>query len=203
MEFADVVRARRMVRDFLPDPVDKKLIEDCLELATWSPSAGKSQGWHVVGLHGHATGLFWNAALPPAARGSFAFPGLLRAGFVGVFLADPGAYVQRYAEPDKAHTGLGEGPSAWPVPYWTVDASMAAMTFLHAVQDAGLGALFFAVANETAVRSALAIPDGMQVIGAVAVGHSGAAGRKGRSAGRRRRSGAETITWLGSSPAGS
>ena len=43
------------------------------------------------------------------------------------------------------------------------------MTFLHAAEDRGLGALFFAVAHPARVRDALAIPHGMQLIGAVAV----------------------------------
>lgn len=186
-----------MTRDFTDQPVEQSVIEGCLELATWSPSAGKSQGWHVVGLLGPDTSRYWDAALPADRRGGFAFPGLLRAAFVGVFLADPDAYVARYSEPDKTHTGLGVGTTAWSVPYWTVDASMAAVTFLHAVEDAGLGALFFAVANEENVRAALAVPSGMVMVGAVAVGHPAAQVRKGRSAGRPRRTGTETVRWGG------
>ena len=197
MEFGRVVRGRRMTREFTTDPVDRRVIEECLELATWSPSAGKSQGWHVVGLLGADTHRYWDAALPAANRDGFAFPGLLNAGFVGVLLADPSAYVSRYSEPDKSHTGLGAGVDAWPVPYWTVDASMAAMTFLHAVHDAGLGALFFAVAHEQEVRTALGIPVGLVVVGAIAVGHPGRGGRRGRSAGRARRNGSETVRWGG------
>ena len=186
-----------MTRNFLHAPVDRTLIEECIELSTWAPSAGKSQGWHMVGLSGEATALFWDAALPAAKREAFTFPGLLNAGFVGVVVADPSAYVARYAEPDKAHTGLGHGKDAWPVPYWTVDASMATMTFLLAVQDRGLGALFFAVANEERVRAALGIPGDLQVIGAVAVGHRAGTDRPGRSAARQRRPAGEVIRWGG------
>ena len=192
-----------MTRDFTVDPVDRSVIEQCLELATWSPSAGKSQGWHVVGLLGDETSLYWDAALPAEKREGFAFPGLLRAPFVGVFAADPDAYVTRYAEPDKAHTGLGASADAWPTPYWTVDASMAAMTFLLAVEDAGLGALFFAVANEDEVRRVLGLPGDLVVLGAVAVGHQADQSRKGRSAARPRRTASETVRWGGWQRAGS
>ena len=58
-------------------------------------------------------------------------------------LADEGAYRRRYGEPDKAHTGLADGP--WPVPYWHIDAAMATMNLLLAVVDADLGALFFGI----------------------------------------------------------
>lgn len=198
MEFGDAVRTRRMTRSFSDAPVDRGLIEECLDLAARAPSAGKTQGWGLVGLTGTDTSLYWDAALPEPMREGFGFPGLLRAGFVGVVTADPGAYVMRYSEPDKARTGLGAGADAWPVPYWTVDASMATMTFLLALHERGLGALFFAVAREDAVRTALGIDPSVQVIGAVAAGHRDQLGSpRGRSAARPRRRGPDTVRWLG------
>ena len=101
-----------MTRDFTDEPVGREVIEECLGLAARSPSAGKTQGWHVVGLLGAETSLYWDAALPVSARPTFAFPGLLRAGFVGVVTVSPGAYLERYSEPDKARTGLGAGEDA-------------------------------------------------------------------------------------------
>ena len=110
-------------------------------------------------------------------------------------LADPAAYVERYAEPDKARTGLGEGTEAWPVPYWTIDASMAVMTLLLAAEDVGLGALFFGVfQREAEVRREFGIPDDLELLGALALGHPLAdADEPGRSSKRVRRSPAEII----------
>jgi nitroreductase len=184
-----------MTRNFRAAALDPALIENLVDLASRAPSAGKTQGWHLVGLLGDDTETYWSAAMDPHVRETFAFPGLFNASFVGVVLADPSAYVERYGEPDKEHTGLGRGVQEWDTPYWTVDASMATMTFLHAVQDAGLGALFFAVAHVGRVRSVLGIPDAMQVIGAVAVGVPDGAERPGRSAGRNRRPAGDIIRW--------
>ena len=112
-------------------------------------------------------------------------------------LADPDAYVRRYAEPDKARTGLGEGAEAWPTPYWTIDASMSVMTMLLGAEEAGLGALLFGVfANADRLRESLGIPDRLQLLGAVALGWPAgerAAAGDGRSADRPRRSPAEII----------
>jgi len=170
-ELADVVRRRRMTRAFSARPVAPALLDELVDLASRAPSAGKSQGWHLVVLEGADTDRFWRHAFPVARRSGFAFPALFDAPVIALPLADPDAYVARYSEPDKATSGLGAGADAWPTPYWTVDASMAVMTLLLAAEDAGLGALLFAVfSGEAEVRAELGIPDGLQLLGALALG---------------------------------
>lgn len=198
-----MVRNRRMTRAFSSDPVDPAVIDSLVDLASRSPSAGKTQGWHLVVLEGAETARYWDFTLPGTGpdekRSGFRWQRLLDAPVLMLALADPVAYVDRYAEKDKARTGLGESADAWPTPYWTIDASMAVMTLLHAAENAELGALFFGVfQREAAVRAELGIPDRMQMIGAIAMGHpapdtgpdvaeaSGPSGT-GRSARRSRR----------------
>ena len=82
--------------------------------------------------------------LPGDRREGFAFPGLLEAPVLLLLFVDPDAYVERYAESDKAHTG-GNGRGEWRTPFWFVDAGMAAMSMLLAAEAYELGALFFAV----------------------------------------------------------
>ena len=48
MEFTTVVRKRRMVRSFTPDPVAPDVLERLLALARHAPSAGFTQGQAVV-----------------------------------------------------------------------------------------------------------------------------------------------------------
>ncbi len=183
-----------MVRAFLDDPVDPAVIESCVDLATRSPSAGRSQGWNIIALEGDATERYWSVALPEAKRATFAFPGLLDAPFLAIVAADPGAYLDRYSESDKSSTGLGASRDAWPAPYWTIDASFATMTFLLALEDAGLGALFFAHAAEDAVRHVFGIPAEVQILGMIAAGHADVTrDRRGRSASRPRRGADQVI----------
>ncbi|HEV2427691.1 MAG TPA: hypothetical protein VGS61_05685, partial [Acidimicrobiales bacterium] len=68
------------------------------------------------------------------------YPGLARAGGAVVVTARVEDYLARYREPDKADSGLGGDPDAWPVPYWYVDAAMALMALLLLVEEAGLAA---------------------------------------------------------------
>lgn len=189
-----------MTRAFRTDPVDPVVLDRMVDLASRSPSAGKTQGWHLLVLEGTATARYWDITLPEPKRADFRWQQLLDAPVLMLALADPDAYVERYAEPDKDQTGLGSGADAWPVPYWTVDASMSVMTLLHAAEDEGLGALFFGVfQREDEVRAEFAIPDPLQVIGAIALGHplpgpDGADGAgSGRSSRRRRRTPDEII----------
>lgn len=171
-EFADVVRRRRMTRSFSDRPLPDGLLEEIVALANRAPSAGKSQGWHLVALSGPQTATFWDATLPPLGRGRFKWQRLLDAPLILLPFADAKAYTDRYSEPDKAATGLGAGPDAWPAPYWTIDASMAVMTILLAAEDAGLGALFFGVfKGERELRQALRVPPHLQLLGAIALGY--------------------------------
>ncbi len=209
-EFAEVVRRRRMTRAFAPAPVDAAVIEHLVDLASRAPSAGKAQGWHLVVLEGPETEVFWETTLPAVRRDSFRWKQLLSAPVIALPFADAKAYTDRYGEPDKVQTGLGAGPEAWPVPYWTIDASMSVMTLLLAAEDVGLGALFFGVfRGERELRHRLGVPAGLELLGALAIGYpvprDGDDTNPGRSADRRRRAPGEIIhrgRWAGSrSPA--
>ncbi len=177
-----------MTRSFLSTPVDRTVLDACIELGLRAPSAGKSQGWHVLLLEAEETQRYWKTALPEEKRSSFSFPGLLQAPVIALMLADSSAYLDRYSESDKERTGLGESLDAWPAPYWTIDASFSTMTFLLALEDNGLGALFFAHANEAGLRKEFAIPDEVQILGTVAMGHRDEKNASvGRSASRTRK----------------
>ncbi len=160
-----------MVRAFRKAPVDSKLLDRIVDLASRAPSAGKTQGWQLLVLRDEQTTKFWDLSLPLEKRSSFRWQHLLDAPVIGLVFADPHAYLERYSEPDKAKTKLGGETSAWPTPYWTVDASFATMQLLLAAHDVGLGALFFGVFNgEDEIRKEFKVPVQMQLIGAVAIG---------------------------------
>ncbi len=188
MELNDVIRTRRMVRAFTPEPVDPACIDALCDQARRAPTAGNSQGLDLVVLEGPTqVGEYWDVTLPEARREGFRWPGLVGAPVLVLVVADPGAYVERYTEEDKAATGLGEGPASWPVPYWWVDAGAAIEHLLLGAVDAGLGACLFGLfAHEPAVVAAFGIPGDRRIVGTVALGHP-AADEPGRSSVRPRR----------------
>jgi nitroreductase len=187
MELAELLRTRRMVRAFEARPVEPEVLDRVLDAARRAPSAGNSQGWDFVVLEGADTAKFWDVTLPEEKRASFRWQHLLDAPVIVLPIANHRAYLDRYAEPDKAATGLAIATN-WPVPYWQVDTAFATMLLLLAAQDAGLGALFFGVfRGAERLLANLGVPAGHDLIGALALGYP-LGDEPGRSADRPRRS---------------
>jgi nitroreductase len=184
MEFADVVRKRRMVRDYDPDrPVPAEVRERLLEHAIRAPSAGFSQGWAFLVLENpEERERFWTATTDGGTPDGWLIR-MRRAPLLIVPMSDKSAYLERYAEPDKGWTDRDE--SRWPVPYWDVDAGMAALLMLLTAVDEGLGGFFFwlvpsaadgfdgdkVAAHQAAFRAEFDVPSDYDPVGAVAIGH--------------------------------
>jgi nitroreductase len=174
MDFQEVVRRRRMVRNFDPDrPVDPEVGERIIANARRAPSAGFSQGFEFLVCEGaEELGLFWREACPPEEDDGDPYAeGLRRATLLVVPLSHRDAYLDRYAEPDKGWTDRDE--ARWPVPYWHIDTGFAALLMLLTAVDAGLGACFFGITPERIppFRAAFGVPEALTPIGAVAIGH--------------------------------
>lgn len=188
MEFADVVTSRRMVRAFDRRPVPADVLARVLDLARRVPAAGNTQGLDLVVLEGEQTLRYWDLTLPPDRRHDFPWPDLLAAPVLIIPVSWPSAYVERYGEPDKVRSGLGEGTDAWTVPYWYVDTAFAAMITLLAAVDEGLGALFFGqFEHEEAIKRAFDIPADRRPIGTIALGYCAGEQRPSLSSRRPRR----------------
>ena len=209
MEFADVVRARRMVRTYDPErPIPEEWLVRALDLACRAPSAGHTQGRDFLVLREPAArARFWAAAgrarddrSPPAdgveepadEAGDPWLTGMMTAPVLVVVLSDPGRYLDRYAEPDKGWTD--RDGRRWPVPYWDVDAGMAALILLLTAVDERLAGCFFGVpaGAHPAVRAEFGVPGDRRIVGVVSLGH-GAADRRSPSLRRGRRPFGEVV----------
>ncbi|MCP5026561.1 MAG: nitroreductase family protein [Actinomycetia bacterium] len=188
MELRDAIRSRRMVRSFRSDPVPAEIVEDLLDAARRAPSAGNTSAVEFLVLTGDDVSRYWGTTLPEPHRAGFRWQELLEAPVLVLVATRPTAYPDRYGEPDKERTGLGQGTHAWRVPYWWVDAGMVVQNLLLLAHDAGLGALFFGIFDhEPAVREAFGVDSEMALAGTVAIGHRGSGEEPGRSQGRARR----------------
>ena len=193
MEFQDVVRKRRMVRSFLPQPLPGDVVERILANAQRAPSAGFSQGWAFLVLEGaEETARYWEA-VGPDDRAGFQWQDLYNAPLLIVCLSHKDAYLDRYAEPDKGWTDRSE--AHWPAPYWDIDTGMAAMLILLTAVDVGLGALFFGIPPEkiATFHDTFDVPPGLHPIGTIAVGYAQPRDRPSPSLQRGHRPTAEVI----------
>src|SRR5438132_11656639 len=169
MEFQEVLRRRRMVRNFDDRPLEPEVVERILANGLRAPSAGFSQGWAFLVLEGREeTERFWSSTFDPDEREGFRWQGLFRAPLLVVALSNKQEYLDRYAEPDKGWTDRDE--ARWPVPYWDIDTGFAALLMLLTAVDAGLGTLFFGIFTPDAFRVAFGVPDAYTPIGALAIG---------------------------------
>lgn len=171
MEFQDVVRRRRMVRNFEARPVPEEVRERILANALRAPSAGHSQGWaFLVVENAGDRERFWAAVTVPREESPWS-AGLRRAPLIVVALSHKQAYLDRYAEPDKGVTDRRE--SFWPAPYWDVDTGFAALLMLLTAVDAGLAACFVGIRPErtAAFRAAFGVPDPYRPVGYVTIGY--------------------------------
>jgi nitroreductase len=172
MEFQEVVRRRRMVRNYDPArPVPAEIRDRLLANACRAPSAGFSQGWAFLVLETpEERARYWAATVSSPEPDAW-LRDMQNAPLLIVALSHKQAYLDRYAADDKGWTDRDE--HRWPVPYWDIDTGFAALLMLLTAVDADLGACFFGVPVERldAFRTAFGVPGEYTPIGCVSVGY--------------------------------
>ena len=186
LEFSEVVRRRRMVRNNSPQPVAPEQIDRIVDAARRTPSAGFTQAQYLVVITEAET----RARLAELAdERSYVARGLdpwISAAPVHIAVCTSEAeYHRRYREPDKLDAEGRE--MEWPVPYWWVDAGAVLMTLLLSAVDEGLAAGFFGFHRLEGLDAILELPPEVVPIGVVTLGHP-AADRRSSSLDRGRRS---------------
>jgi nitroreductase len=174
MEFNEVVRRRRMVRNYDPSrPVGRSVLTELLELAIRAPSAGFSQGWHFLVLETpEDRASFWGASADePGAEPDPWLRDMQSAPALIIAMSDKNTYLDRYAAPDKGWTDRDE--AHWPVPYWDIDTGMASLLILLGAVDRSLASCFFGVPAERheQVKQAFGVPERLSLVGVISLGH--------------------------------
>jgi len=172
MEFTEVVRKRRMIRHFTPEPVAPEVIDRMLDLARHAPSAGFTQGQSFIvvtrpdlrkeigRLCGEAE--YVSSCLHPCVS---AAPVLV------IPCTSEAAYHRRYQQPDKLKEDGTE--IEWPVPYWHMDIGCSVMILLLAAVDEGLDAGYagFPAEYMAEAHKLLCIPHEVTPVGVIPIGH--------------------------------
>ena len=197
MQFAEVLRRRRMIRSYdAARSVPADALDAVLEAARRAPSAGFTQGVSLLVLStATEREIFWRITADADSswlRGMRAAPVLIT-----VWTSEE-SYLDRYAEADKGWTD--RDPARWSAPYWFVDAGMACMAALLSAVDHDLGACFFGIPADriAAVREAFGVPTSQLSVGVVSLGYPAPAPAIGSPTRRPRKALSEVIhrgTW--------
>ena len=170
MEFNEVVRKRRMVRNFEDKPVPEDALNRILDLARRGPSAGFTQGQEFVvvtdaEMRRQIAHLCGQESYVEAGFDPF----IARAPVLVIPCTNENAYHRRYQEADKVDE---EGKEInWPVPYWFMDVGCAVMLLLLAVVAEGLAAGFVGSQHFAEIKALLGIPEEVTPVGVIPIGH--------------------------------
>lgn len=171
MEFAEVVRKRRMVRNYdASKPVSRESLERIAAAAQRAPSAGFSQGQRlVIVTDADARRRIAEICHEPDYVEAGFDPWVSRAAALIVPCVSEAIYHSRYQEPDKLNDHGTE--IDWPIPYWYMDIGATALLVHLAAIDEGLAAGYLGLADYTDLKSELGIPADQQPVGVITIGH--------------------------------
>lgn len=171
MEFYDVVRRRRMVRNYDPDRrVSRESLSRIAAAAQRAPSAGFSQGQRLVVITDpERRRRIAELCDEPEYVDSGFDPWISRAPALFVPCVSEEIYHARYREPDKLNPDGTE--TDWPIPYWYVDVGCTVMLILLAAVNEGLAAGFLGTHRVRDLATELRLPPDQQTVGVITVGH--------------------------------
>jgi nitroreductase len=171
MEFAEVIRRRRTVRNYdAAKPVSREALERIAAAAQRAPSAGFSQGQRLVVVTDLATRrAIADICEEPEYVAAGFDPWVSRAPALMIPCVSEEVYHRRYRESDKLQDDGTE--IEWPVPYWWVDVGTTWMLIMLAAVDEGLAAGFLGTHRIEELKTLLGVPAEFMPIGVVTIGH--------------------------------
>lgn len=150
MEFQELVRKRRMVRAFRPDPVPEELVGKLLASAVRAPSAGNLQAWEFVVVEEAET----RRRLAEASLGQ-------------MFVAEAPVVIVTCRNLERNAERYGDRGRRF---YNLIDVSFASMVILLAAHNEGLGACFVGAYRDDEVSRILGLPEHVRPVGIIAIG---------------------------------
>lgn len=153
VDFIELIKSRRSVRRFRPDPVPDELVRKLLEAGHWAPSANNSQPWRFILLKSA------EARRKVAEVASW-----------GSFLAEAPLGIAVVVDPRA---------SSHPVE----DGAAATQNILLAAHALGLGACWigsYGSAWEGEAKRVLGVPEGLRLLSVIAVGYPAESPRSSR-----------------------
>jgi nitroreductase len=166
----ELLKRRRMVRSYLPDPVERETIERIVSTVRRAPSAGFSQGHRLVVVTEPETR---RRLARLAGEDEYVAMGMepwISVAPVHVVVGvREASYHERYTKEDKLVDGA---EITWPAPYWYVDAGSLFMLLQLAALSEGLGTGVYGVPGEDVptLKALLGMPADVHFVCVVTIG---------------------------------
>ncbi|WP_371169969.1 5,6-dimethylbenzimidazole synthase [Aliiroseovarius sp. 2305UL8-7] len=171
-DLEDLMRWRRDVRRFRPDPVDEALLQECLDAFLLAPSVGLSEPWRVVRVESEqaraASLANFSKANDDALRGYSGDKAKLYAGLKLSGMQDAPIQLAVFSDEatDKGHQ-LGAGTMPEMRRYSVVSAIML---FWLATRARGLGLGWVSILDPARLSADLNVPANWQLVGYFCLG---------------------------------
>lgn len=147
MELMEVIRNRRSIRRYKPDPVPEEEIKYVLEAARLAPSWVNTQCWHFVVVTDPAV----KEKIGQAANGN---KWMTRAPVIIVACADP------------EKPGMRDD-----IPNYLVDIGIVVEHLILAATERGLGTCWVGAFRENKMKEALGVPENIRVVECIPIGY--------------------------------
>ena len=157
MSFLDLVAKRKSVRVFLPTPIDRTVLDKCLEAARLAPSACNAQPWHFI---------ICDKTPLRETLAKEAFSGIYS---MNSFAKEAPALIVVTQKTTKAAPKLGglfQG-----IDFGLIDIGIACEHFQLAAAEENLGTCMLGWFNSRAVRKILKLPKNLKIVLMIAVGY--------------------------------
>jgi FMN reductase [NAD(P)H] len=168
--FRDLLKRRRMVRSYLPDPIDDEVIDRIVGVVRRAPSAGFSQGHRLVVVTDPETRRELARLAGDEEYAEIGLPPWISVAPVHVVVGvREESYHERYRRDDKLVDGEEIG---WPAPYWYVDSGSLFMLLQLAALDEGLGTGIYGVTPDVVppLKALLGMPDDVHFVCVITIG---------------------------------
>lgn len=172
-EFEDLLRWRRDIRSFRSDPVDARLVEHLICLASLAPSVGYSQPWRFVLVESAASRESMRANFESCNREALdnysGEKAQLYASLKLAGLRDAPVQLAIFLTPDTDHgSGLGTVTMPETLEY---SAVLAAYTLWLAARTYGLGVGWVSILDPAEINCSLGIPQDWKLIAYLCIGY--------------------------------
>jgi len=155
--FLSLLRARRSIRRFKPDPVEREKILACLEAARLAPSAQNLQPWRFLVVEDPEV---------KAKIAASAFGGIYR---TSKFAVGAPVLIVMIARLDLVANRIGRAVQG--TAYYLIDMGIAGQHLALQAEALGLGTCWMGWFNARRLRKTLKLPRGRRVVALMLLGY--------------------------------